>query len=1246
MPDVADLQPVADDLIRSSVIRGVKPEPPFASTIWTSDASTFYQLDAKCQEFITRYLGRSLINPDDPNMGEVNRKLLRLAFNHPFLMHASLAVALAYDRYQNSSLGNRRTLEECYHCSRSTILFNRRLREPIETKDKDAIWGTAAALAILSFSSPDVCAMEEAWPLKSSNYSDLEWLRMIKGKMSLWRIINPLRSDSIFRVMASTFAHMHSPLPEKGRDGIPRALAIVCHLDDLSTAENNPYFNAVHAIAQIQSLSDSQVTTGHTQLFTRSMQGPFECLLKDKDPISLLLLYLWYRKAGRSIWFIELRARVECPSICSYLRLYHKEYNVIHDFLPGGSLVDNWITIAPICKGFSGSRTQHDDIMSRGLFAIPWTKAFESRKPTNGQAEWGMHILVNKDADSAEAIDIVAIHGINGHWDNTWKDKSTGTNWLQDSIPKQLKAARVMSFSYNSSVQFSKSVSRVAEFADQLLESLMAKRVNGAEQDRPILFICHSLGGIVFKQVVDRDSAVLGIEEEIQVAIDGNHRSMCRFTSSDTRLPVVLTNIVQMAKRWKLILDQRVSEGMLFDRLRVSNHLLHKDRNPSPIQGTCSWVLSHPEFRRWHESTGPSLMWLSANPGCGKSVMMSFLIDHFQSNVVSKDAHICYWFFKSDNQEQKSAVFALRGMLRQLLEARRSVIHIVQEAAKDKDFDKLQDIWKLLVQATRGRPPTKDGDRNDVIPVRHTTICLIDGLDECEAGANRELIWLIQTYFQELEQLGSGAKTSERKLGFMKVLIASRPENWIKAALDRLNPRVAIAGQQQRKCYKSATQCCTIRLKAEDESGLISDDIALVVRAAITDLVNQGFPELLLHDIQERLIARADRIFIWITLIIDLLRDKVEAGASRRELDDILKSRTVDQIFTEFLRGRLDAPKTRKLFNILLAAARPLTVEELSIALALTPEYSALSNSHKPFRPKWQNPKRLEYDLVYPFENHIRSLGGHFIRIIRNEVYFVHETAREFLLENNSSGFYPFTGEETAPTFDDLSVVRGPNRCSWQHSFPKKSCHALLLDLCATYLYMVGQAILREDTLVDHHSIFINYVSKAWLVHFGVVIAHIDSLNLPYYHNLCHPKFPGFSSWTKVYWTNWTEINPTVGMVDDEIQDYYLETLNQNKRRLISESDDDYGNYWDASSDETEGFKTMIHKEIKPTGRGIPIPGHESSGFTLREELIAQIQQTPLSVNPTARPNHNFPLSVDKYGFVSVDYNISNRHSS
>ncbi|KAL7906631.1 hypothetical protein GGI35DRAFT_487748 [Trichoderma velutinum] len=343
--DTLDLQPITCDpaIYASQVARqGTVLQPPPSGSVWTSDESTVYQLDSKCQDFIIRYLGRSLITPDDPRMVQVNRSLLALAFVHPFLMHASIAVAFAYDRHLTRSSDCRLSVEECYHWSQSTALFNKRLNELIETKDKDPIWGTAAALAVLTFSTPDATTPEGSWPLKPAEPTDLEWLRMNTGKMSLWYIANPLRPESLFRVMASTFAQMNCPPPEKGIDGMFIALAEVCCLEDSSTTENSPYFKAAHAVSEIQRLPESQVTIGQTEVFTRCIYGPFKFLLQKKDPIALLLMYLWYRKAGRSIWWIELRARVECPSISSYLRLYHRGYATVHAFLPGGALA-TWI---------------------------------------------------------------------------------------------------------------------------------------------------------------------------------------------------------------------------------------------------------------------------------------------------------------------------------------------------------------------------------------------------------------------------------------------------------------------------------------------------------------------------------------------------------------------------------------------------------------------------------------------------------------------------------------------------------------------------------------------------------------------------------------------------------------------------------------------------------------------------------------------------------------------------------------
>lgn len=81
MSNIPDLQPIAADKGESlGLLRKAELHPPLTSAVWISDQSTSFQLNAKCQDFITRYLGRSLIPPYDPNMVDVNRKLLGMAF--------------------------------------------------------------------------------------------------------------------------------------------------------------------------------------------------------------------------------------------------------------------------------------------------------------------------------------------------------------------------------------------------------------------------------------------------------------------------------------------------------------------------------------------------------------------------------------------------------------------------------------------------------------------------------------------------------------------------------------------------------------------------------------------------------------------------------------------------------------------------------------------------------------------------------------------------------------------------------------------------------------------------------------------------------------------------------------------------------------------------------------------------------------------------------------------------------------
>ncbi|KAF7511349.1 hypothetical protein GJ744_004914 [Endocarpon pusillum] len=108
----------------------------------------------------------------------------------------------------------------------------------------------------------------------------------------------------------------------------------------------------------------------------------------------------------------------------------------------------------------------------------------------------------------APTIDIVAIHGLNpipgkaNHGEGTWS--KNGVLWLKDErfLPGRFPNARILLFGYNSRVAPSTSNAGVMDIAKALLNRLGVKRRD--DPQRPIVFLCHSLGGIIVKQALVR----------------------------------------------------------------------------------------------------------------------------------------------------------------------------------------------------------------------------------------------------------------------------------------------------------------------------------------------------------------------------------------------------------------------------------------------------------------------------------------------------------------------------------------------------------------------------------------------------------------------------------------------------------------------------------------------------------------------------------------------------------------------
>ena len=99
---------------------------------------------------------------------------------------------------------------------------------------------------------------------------------------------------------------------------------------------------------------------------------------------------------------------------------------------------------------------------------------------------------------------IIAVHGLGGHWRTTWTEDN-GKLWLRDFLPDQLRDgeinARIMSYGYNSDTAFSKAVTNIDDEAAMLLDRLDGERLLEKEQQRPIILVAHSLGGILAKKV-------------------------------------------------------------------------------------------------------------------------------------------------------------------------------------------------------------------------------------------------------------------------------------------------------------------------------------------------------------------------------------------------------------------------------------------------------------------------------------------------------------------------------------------------------------------------------------------------------------------------------------------------------------------------------------------------------------------------------------------------------------------------
>ncbi|KAL8795914.1 MAG: hypothetical protein Q9195_001658 [Heterodermia aff. obscurata] len=449
----------------------------------------------------------------------------------------------------------------------------------------------------------------------------------------------------------------------------------------------------------------------------------------------------------------------------------------------------------------------------------------------------------------------------------------------------------------------------------------------------------------------------------------------------------------------------------------MSDYESQKNINPDRADGTCQWVFKHQYYRNWYDNPEDDLLWISADPGCGKSVLSKSLIDHDLSE--NQADRVCYFFFK-DNENQDSLALALCALIHQLFTDQPKLIQYAipsWDKAGDKVQQEADELWRILLGASR-----------DVKAGR--TIYVLDALDECGDNDRKRLIAMLAAFSRN-------RSTHPQRSGWMKFLVTSRPYNWI-----------------QDQFQETLQSWPSIRLRGEDETDQIRQEIDLVVKAKVEKLAsNLGLDAETKEKVKTKLLAMEHRTYLWLYLAIEEVRDTYRESLWPHKESILLLPATVEDAYEKILeRGAIrNKDKIYKILRIVVGARRPLTVSEMTVALGVDTSRST----------------ELELDVERThLETNLRQWCGLFVFINHSRIYLIHQTAKEFLMRE--------------------STVEVANNQGWKHCLSTMDVEQSMTYICVRYLvqrYMnMGLSKTNSSTLRES-------------IHSTIKVPTIDELN-------------------------------------------------------------------------------------------------------------------------------------------------------
>ena len=469
----------------------------------------------------------------------------------------------------------------------------------------------------------------------------------------------------------------------------------------------------------------------------------------------------------------------------------------------------------------------------------------------------------------------------------------------------------------------------------------------------------------------------------------------------------------------------------------ASDYASDKDSVSTRVPGTCEWFSEDDRFLTWRESKISRLLWVSAGPGCGKSVLARALIDERRVCTNMLASTVCYFFFMDGHEQRSRGTDALSAILHQLFENTALITYAlpIYDRYGGKLRDAFSQLWEILAESA------KDSHAGEIV-------CILDALDECEEVARNQLIEkLIHFCSQE-----SCQKSSSN----LKFLVTSRPYDDL-----------------QQKFQRLSDVSTYIRFDGDEKSQKIGQEINLVIDAKIPHLTG-GFNEKNRERISNRLKEMDNRTYLWLFLTIDIIERSPSRFRRKSDIDSLLSSlpSKISDAYERILSRSEDEDKARMLLELIVAATRPLSLQEANMALAIATRSEDCRSE-----------KDLELWPLQNFTTTIQNICGLFVSVHDGKLFLIHQTAREFLVKRPGSA----------------------SMHKWKECFEMAAAHGTMSRICLDYLNF-------QDVTANHRSQDDEFYIRSRQLHEGDLVSYG-----PLRDDLAFPAFLPYAANNWVY---------------------------------------------------------------------------------------------------------------------------------